>query len=107
MLHGYRELILKFVLDRKYLQKIYFRFIRPILEYADVVWDNCTEQQSLFLEKIQLEAGRIISGTTKLVGIDKLYAELGCLKLSKRRNLHKLFLFFKMENGQAPLFWHI
>ena len=68
---------LKFVLDRKSLQKIYFTFISPILEYADVVWDNCTEQQSLSLEKIQLEAGRIVSGTTKLVRIDKLYAEIG------------------------------
>ena len=95
---------LKFVLDRKSLQKIYFTFIRPILEYADVVWDNCTEQQSLSLETIPLEAGRIVSGTTKLVGIGKLYAELGWLKLSERRNIHKLFLFFKMENGQAPLY---
>ena len=95
---------LKFVLDRQSLQKIYFTFILPILEYADVVWDNCTEQQSLSLEKIQLEAGRIVSGTTKLVGTDKLYAELGWLKLSERRNLHKLFLFFKMDNGQAPLY---
>ena len=95
---------LKFVLDRKSLKKIYFTFIRPILEYADVVWDNCTEQQSLSLEKIQLETGKIVSGTTKLVGIDKLYAELGWLKLSERRNLHKLFLFFKVENGQAPFY---
>ena len=71
----------------------------------DLVWDNCTEQQSLSLEKIQLEAGRIVSGTTKLVGIDKLHAELGWLKLSEWRNLNKLFLFFKMENGQAPLYW--
>ena len=36
---------LKFVLDRKSLQTMYFTFIRPILEYADVVWDNCTQQQ--------------------------------------------------------------
>ena len=58
---------LKFMLDRKSLQKTYFTFIRPILEYADIVWDNCTQQQSYLLEKIQLEAGRIVSGTTKLV----------------------------------------
>ena len=88
---------LKFVLDRKYLKKIYCRFIRPILEYADVGWDNCTEQQSLSLEMIQLEAGRIISDTTKLVGLDKLYVELGWLKLSERRNLHKLFSKWKMD----------
>ena len=95
---------LKFMLDRKSLEKTYFTFIRPILEYADIVWDNCTQQQSYLLEKIQLEASRIVSGTTKLVEIDKLYAELGWLKLSERRSLHKLFLFFEMENGLAPLY---
>ena len=93
---------LKFTLDRKSLEKVYFTFIRSLLEYADVVWDNCTQQQSNALEKIQLEAGRIVSGTTKLVEINKLYAELGWIKLSDRRSLHKLFLFFKMENGLTP-----
>ena len=32
----------KYTLDRKSLETIYIAFIRPILEYADVVWDNCT-----------------------------------------------------------------
>ena len=36
---------MKFIMDRKSLQTIYFSFIRPLLEYADVVWDNCTQQQ--------------------------------------------------------------
>ena len=48
---------LKFTLNRQYLQKIYFTFIRPILEYADVVWDNCTQQQQNELEKINLMQG--------------------------------------------------
>ena len=94
----------KFILDRKSLRKLYFTFIRSILEYADIVCDNCTQQQSNEIEKIQLEAGRIVSGTTKLVELDKLYKELGWLKLSERRVLHKLFLFFKMENGLTPLY---
>ena len=34
---------LKFKLDRRSLQIIYFTFIRPLLEYADVVWDNCSQ----------------------------------------------------------------
>lgn len=40
---------LKYQLDRKALEIIYFTFIRPILEYAGVIWDNCTqfEQQEL------------------------------------------------------------
>ena len=93
---------LKFTLDRKSLEKVYFTFIRSLLKYADVVWDNCTQQQSNALEKIQLDAGRIVSGTTKLVEINKLYAELGWIKLSNRRGLQRLFLFFKMENGLTP-----
>lgn len=36
---------LKFKLDRRSLQTIYFSFIRPLLEYADVVWDNCTQYE--------------------------------------------------------------
>ena len=31
---------LKIYLDRKSLEVIYFTFIRPIIEYGDVVWDN-------------------------------------------------------------------
>ena len=50
---------------------MYFTFISPVLEYADVVWDNCTQQQMNDLEKIQIEAGRIVSGTTKLVALDR------------------------------------
>ena len=95
---------LKFTLDRKSLQQIYFTFIRPVLEYADVVLDNCTEQQSELLEKVQREAGRIVTGTTKFIGIEELDAELGWLKLSERRNLHKLYQFFKMENGLSPMY---
>ena len=34
---------LKFQLNRKSLQIIYFSFMSPLLEYADVVWDNCTQ----------------------------------------------------------------
>ena len=37
-------------------------------------------------EKIQIEVGRIVSGATKLVALDRLYQELGWLKLSERRN---------------------
>ena len=92
---------MKIIMDRKSLQAMYFSFIRPVLEYADVVWDNCTHHQINDLEKIQIEAGSIVSGTTKLIAIDKLYRELRWLKLSERRKLYQLFLFNKMQNGLA------
>lgn len=42
---------LKFILDRNSLQTIYISFIRPVLEYADVVWNNCTQYEANELEK--------------------------------------------------------
>lgn len=35
---------------------IFISFIRPILEYSDVVWDNCTQEQSNLLDSVQIEA---------------------------------------------------
>ena len=93
---------LKFKLDRRSLQTIYFSFIRPLLEYADVVWDNCTQYEVNDLEKIQNEAARIVSGATKLVSINSLSLETGWESLSSRRKKHKLQLFFKMQNNLAP-----
>ena len=74
----------------------------PILEYADVVWDNCTQQEKHEIEKIQLEAARIATGTTKLVSVQKLYDEIGWETLDVRRRKHKLVLFYKMYNDIAP-----
>ena len=47
---------LKFKLDRKSLEIIYTTFIRPLLEYSDVIWDNCTRYEKQELDKIQNEA---------------------------------------------------
>ena len=37
-----------------------------IIEYSDVVWDNCTLYKANDLEKIQIEAPRIVTGATKI-----------------------------------------
>ena len=73
-----------------------------MLEYADVVWDNCTDYELKALEKIQLEAARIVTGATKLVSFENLYKESGLEKLEVRRSKHKLCLFYKMSNNISP-----
>ena len=55
---------LKFQLDRKSLHTIYCSLIRPLLEYADVVWNNCTQYESNKLVNIQNEAARIVTDAT-------------------------------------------
>jgi hypothetical protein len=59
----------KFTVDRQSLETIYFSYIRPILEYTDIVWDNITKHMCEKLEKINLEAARIVTGATKLTFI--------------------------------------
>ena len=49
----------EYTLGRQSLIKIYFSFIRPVLEYSDLVWDNCTEREATLLENVQVSAARI------------------------------------------------
>ncbi|MCG7883380.1 MAG: hypothetical protein JAY96_17510 [Candidatus Thiodiazotropha endolucinida] len=95
---------LKYKLHRKALNQIYLSFLRPIFEYASVVWDGCTMYEKDSLEKIQHEAARIVSGLTRSVSIAKLYSEIGWLSLADRRNYQKLILVFKSKNAMLPEF---
>ena len=93
---------LKFKLDRSSLEIIFTTFIKPLLEYGDIVWDNCTQFEKQEIEKI--EAARIATGTAKLVSLNALYQETGWLTLEKRRENHKLVMFYKMYNDLTPFY---
>ena len=93
---------LKFQLDRKSPQTIYFSFIRPLLEYAYGVWNNCRQYESNELDKIQNEAARIVTGATKFASIDSLHRETGWKTLGSRRKTHKLTMFYKMKKWTFP-----
>ena len=95
---------LKFKLDRKSLETIYLVFIRPLLEYGDVIWDNCTKYEKNELDKIQNVAAWISTGTTKLLSLDNLYKEVWWQTLHKRRPDHKIALFYKMFNQLPPVY---
>ena len=93
----------KIIPDGNTLERMYIVFIRPILEYADVIWDNCTLYDKQKLEQIQLEAARTITiGATKLISINNLHKETGWDTLQERRRKHKLIYYFKMTNELCP-----
>ena len=89
---------LKFVLDRKSLETLCISFIRHILEYCNEIWDNCQQYEKDDLEKIQIEAARIATETTKLVSVASLCCEMGWDSLDTNRKMQKLVLFYKMVN---------
>jgi hypothetical protein len=77
-------------------------FIRPILEYGNVIWDNCTQNEANLLESVQVEAGKIITGLRVNSSRSKLYSELGWEPLYKSREKQKLILLYKIINGLTP-----
>ena len=81
---------------------MYITFIRPLLEYADIVWDNCSIELKNGIEAVQHEAARIVTGATKLCSIDRPMTDLNWDTLAERRRKHRLILFFKMKNGISP-----
>lgn len=72
---------------------MYFSSIRPVLEYAGVIWDNCSEYMKDRLEKINYEAVRIVTGASNLTSQNILLDETGWETLRDRRTNHKLVLF--------------
>ena len=68
--------MLKYQVERNVLINIYLPFIRPILAYGNLIWDNCTHNEANLLESVQVEAGRIITGLRVNSSRSKLYSEL-------------------------------
>ena len=83
---------------------MYISYVRPLIEYSDSVWDNCSTESKNQLESIHIEAASVITGATKLCSIEKLFADLGWESLLKRHNKHKLVIFYKILHGIAPTY---
>ena len=67
---------LKFRVSRRSLKKMYISYVRPLIEYSDSVWDNCSMESKNQLESIHLEAARVITGATKLCNIENFLLTL-------------------------------
>ena len=81
---------LKMNISRKCLNHMFLSYIKPILEYADVVWDGCSIDNTDRLERIQLEAARIVTGLTRSTHRERLYSVVGWFPLSQYRKERKL-----------------
>ena len=91
------------VFSRKTLINIYKTFIRPHLDYGDIIYDKPYNESFISkLESIQYKAGLAITGAIKGTSRDLLYQELGLESLEKRRWCRRMCLFWKIWNGLAP-----
>ena len=90
-------------LPRKSLLTIYKSFIRPHLDYADIIYDNPkNEYLKNKLESIQYNAAFAIPGVIKGTSQERLYQELGLKFLSDRQWYRKLVFLYKIVNDLTP-----
>ena len=81
---------------------MFFNYSFFLLEYGDIIWDNCPNYLKDHFNKIQSKATSIITGCTSLVSLDNLYNEWGWKTLTWRRNKHKHILLYTMFHGLSP-----
>ena len=79
-------------LSRKSLLTIYKFFVRPLLDYAYIIYDKpCNELFNGKLEAVQYNVCLAITGAIRGTSRERLYRELGLETLSDRRWSRKLF----------------
>ncbi len=100
-------------LPRHTLNEMYKLYVRPNLDYGDVIYHipakvcefsgikslpNLMEK----LESVQYSAARAVTGAWRGTSREKLYAELGWETLSSRRWSRRLVLLYKFLNNLTP-----
>ena len=73
---------LKFKLNRAVIEKIFLSYIRPIMEYGDIVWSGAPTSLLAKLDHLVVEAMRLITGAPARSNIASLYREMGWQLLS-------------------------
>ena len=92
----------KYLWSRSALEVCYKSYVRPILEYCDILYDNCTLEDSQTVESVQLGAARLVTGGKKRTSHQSLYRELGWSTLQSRRMNHRLIKMYDILNNNTP-----
>ena len=96
---------LSLTLSKNSLLTIYETFVRPILDYADMIYDKpLTESFKDALGMVQYNAALVITGAIKGTSRDRIYRELGLESLAERRWSRKIFFFHRIINGHLPVY---
>ena len=98
-------------LPTKTLDLMYKSFVRPHLDYCDIIYHEPSKEDvnGQFLskpmedvEKVQYKAALLVSGAWKGSNRTKLYEELGWESLSDRRRIRRILQLYKIANNNTP-----
>ena len=89
--------------SRQSLLTIYKSFVRPILDYGDIIYNK--PHKGSFIEKIErveYNVCLVITGAFKGTSRERLYQQLGLQSLKNRKWHRKLCFFYKIVKGLSP-----
>ena len=96
---------LNHILPRSSLLTIYKSFIRPHLDFGDIVFNQAfNESFHNKLETLQYSAALATTGAIRGSSREKLYQELGLESLKLRRWYRKLVVFYKINASKCPTY---
>ena len=94
------------LLPRQALVTIYKAFVRPYLDYGDVLYDQAFNNSFLGkMESIEYNACLAITGAIRGTSREKIYQELSLESLQLRRWYRKLCLFYKVFKNEHPKYF--
>ena len=94
---------LRHTLPRKSLLTIYKVFLRPLIDYGDIIYDQ--PHNSSFCEKlesVQYKAVLPITGAIQGTSREKIFQELGFESLKSQKWSRGLCCMFKIMKNEAP-----
>ena len=93
------------ILSRPALMTICKAFVRPHLDYVEVIYDEANKERfHQKLESIQSNACLALSGAFRGSSREKMYQELGLESLQRRRWYKKRCLFYKIFKENKPVY---
>ena len=87
---------------RDVLNMCFKMYVRPHLDYGDIIYHNSRSYLMTLIEQLQYKAALVVSGCWQGTSRLKLYDELGWESLADRRWCRRLVLFYKIINNQTP-----
>ena len=94
---------LRYILPRQSLITIYNSFVRPHLDYCDMIYDQPNNESFCNkIERVQYNVTLAVTGVIRRTSQSKLYNELGLESLKFRRWMTRLSMFYKIKILKTP-----
>jgi hypothetical protein len=90
------------ILPRSCIEKLYKLFIRSLLDYTDIIYDNNSKFYTDKLKHVQQRACIIATGAIRLTKHETLQQEVGLETLKSRRRHHRLVYLNKIKSKLTP-----